>query len=186
MALIQDKLEYYEPDEKTDSICTVYKVFLIFYHIYILVLFVYTFYKTSIASYSWLFFTNLYFGVFPLFAFFREGSYVPSVLRFYNWELSIVSIISIFLVFEGIFIYSVTELCLILGYFVLNVVNTFFCWHITQRIYDGRKGVNGVFQTFMTNNMNNQTYNVTNQKKESTKKFIGKGQTIRNSNYVKV
>ncbi|CRG97050.1 conserved Plasmodium protein, unknown function [Plasmodium gallinaceum] len=186
MSQFYDKLERYEPDEKTKNLCTNYIYFLLFYNSYVLILYIYTFFATSISFYGWLFFMNLYFCVFPVFSFMRN-SYIPILLRFYNWMLLVSSIISIIILFEGIFLYKKLEFYLIIIYSFLTTFNSLLCWNVTQRIFEGKKTVNDILETLRSKSVTKNEYiNSSVKKEEKQKKFIGKGRTIKDSNYVKV
>ncbi|CDO65697.1 conserved Plasmodium membrane protein, unknown function [Plasmodium reichenowi] len=183
---IRDKLERYEPDEETKILCTKYIYFLLFYNSYIFILFIYTFFTTPISSYGWLFFMNLYFCIFPVFAF-MGNSYIPSLLRFYNWMLFVSSIISIFIVLEAIFTFKKIDLYIMICYATLTCCNTFLCWHVTQSIFGGVKAPNSVLDTLRPHTVNQNEYsNKYKKKDDGQKKFIGKGRSIKDSNYIEV
>ncbi|CRH02840.1 conserved Plasmodium protein, unknown function [Plasmodium relictum] len=186
MGQLHDKLERYEPDEQTKNLCTNYIYFLFFYNSYVLILFIYTFFTNSISSFGWLFFMNLYFCVFPVFSFLRN-SYVPTFLRFYNWMLLVSCIISIFILVEGIFLYKKLDLYLMIIYSFLTTFNLILCWNVTQKIFEGRKTVDDILETLKSKDISkNKSTDSSIKKEENQKKFIGKGKTIKDSNYVKV
>lgn len=180
-----DKLERYEPNEEIKKICTNYIFFLFFYNSVVLMLLIYSFFPSNLSPYGWLFFMNLYFCVFPIFTFLRD-TYIPSLLRFYNWMLAIASIISSVLSFQGLFLYTKINLYLIIFYCFLTIFNCVFCWEVTQKIYDGRKvGIDLIdHQNF--GHPINMNFNRVEATKEQTKTFLGEGKTVRNSNYVQV
>lgn len=199
MGHIYEKLERYEPDETTKKLCAKYISFLFLYNSFILFLLICSFFRNYISPYGWLFFMNLYFCVFPVFCFLRN-TYVPSLLRFYNWMLAITSIISLVLVFQGFFIFPKVDFYMIIFYCALSIFNCIFCWKVTQKIYDGIKIESDMLRSFSNVTLDgtiqrqprnfshpaNLNFNRPEVKKEETKTFIGQGKTINNANYVKV
>ncbi|SBT81095.1 conserved Plasmodium protein, unknown function [Plasmodium malariae] len=183
MDRIRDKLERYQPDEKTKILCRKYIFFLTFYNLFVLILFIYSFFTSSLSPYGWLLFTNLYFCVFPVFTFIGK-SYVPSLLRFYNWMLLVSSIISFYIIFEGIFTYAKLDLIFVIIYSLLTWVSTAFCWIATQNIYDGVRMHNSLLDSL--NPKANKKDDENNKKWGIKKKFFGKGKTTKDSNYTEV
>lgn len=195
-----DKLEHYEPDEEIKKMCTNYIFFLFFYNSVVLMLLIYSFFQNNLSPYGWLFFMNLYFCVFPIFTFMRS-TFIPSLLRFYNWMLAVASIISTVLCFQGLFLFTKINLYLIIFYTFITIFNCAFCWEVTQNIYDGRKAGNDLLgnlnsdmmdESFRRNNRQNFNYPINTNlnrgepTKEQKKTFLGEGKTIRDSNYVQV
>ncbi|SBT82743.1 conserved Plasmodium protein, unknown function [Plasmodium ovale] len=186
MDAIRNKLERYKPDEKTKTFCRRYIYFLLFYNFFVLLLFIYCFFTDSLSPYGWLFFTNLYFCAFPLISFMGK-SYIPSLLRSYNWMLLVSSIISVYILFEGIFTYVKTDLYLMILYGVCTWVNTAFCWKATQSIFDGTRTQDSLLDSLNPKSKNKKNNNEEGGKKWGIKKkFFGKGKTTKDASYVKV
>ncbi|KAI4835117.1 hypothetical protein MKS88_005801 [Plasmodium brasilianum] len=111
-------------------------------------------------------------------------SYVPSLLRFYNWMLLVSSIISFYIIFEGIFTYAKLDLIFVIIYSLLTWVSTAFCWIATQNIYDGVRMHNSLLDSL--NPKANKKDDENNKKWGIKKKFFGKGKTTKDSNYTEV
>ncbi|ANQ11158.1 Uncharacterized protein PCOAH_00052530 [Plasmodium coatneyi] len=184
MDQIRNRLDHYQPDDKIKAFCRKYIFFVTFYTFFVLILLIYTFFSTNLSIYGWLLFTNFYFCVFPIFCFIGK-SFIPSLLRFYNWMLLVSSIISFYILFEGIFTYSAKDLSLMMTYGVLTWVNTAFCWKATQSIFDGVRTNDSLLDNLNPKG-NGKKGNNNNKKWGLKKKFFGKGKTTKDSHYVEV
>ncbi|GAW83788.1 hypothetical protein, conserved [Plasmodium gonderi] len=182
---IRNRLEHYQPDDKTKAFCRKYIFFVTFYTFFVLILLIYSFFSTPLSFYGWLFFTNLYFCVFPIVAFIGK-SYIPSLLRFYNWMLLVSSIISIYIIIEGIFTYATADLSLMIIYGIITWTNTALCWKATQSIFDGVRMNNSLLDSLNPKSRNNKGNIEDNKKWKLKKKFFGKGKTTKDSNYEEV
>ncbi|ETW55821.1 hypothetical protein PFUGPA_02156 [Plasmodium falciparum Palo Alto/Uganda] len=101
--------------------------------------------------------------------------------------LFVSSIISIFIVLEAIFTFKKIDLYLMICYATLTCSNTFLCWHVTQSIFGGVKAPNSVLDTLRPHTVNQNEYsNKYKKKDDGQKKFIGKGRSIKDSNYIEV
>ncbi|CAG9472494.1 conserved Plasmodium protein, unknown function [Plasmodium vivax] len=185
MDQIRNRLDHYQPDDKTKAFCRKYIFFVTFYTFFVLILLIYSFFSTKLSIYGWLLFTNLYFCVFPIFSFIGK-SYIPSLLRFYNWMLLVSSIISIYIIIEGIFTYSAKDLSLMITYGVLTWVNTALCWKATQSIFDGVRTQHSLLDSLNPKSNGKKGNNDDNKKWGLKKKFFGKGKTTKDSHYVEV
>ncbi|VWU49517.1 conserved membrane protein, unknown function [Hepatocystis sp. ex Piliocolobus tephrosceles] len=184
MDYVRDILEGYYPDDSTELLCKKYKLFLLLYSIFVFLIFIYSFFITPISPYGWLFFANFYFVVFPAIGFFGE-SYRPSLLRVYNWMLFVSGVISVFIVFEGIFTYPLKDLLLMIIYSALTWANAVSCWKVTQAIFTGRRSQDSLLDSLNPSNGDNDDERQKN-KKWTKKKFFGKGKTPKEENYNKV
>ncbi|CAD2114264.1 conserved Plasmodium protein, unknown function [Plasmodium vinckei] len=176
METFLNKLEQYNPDDATREFCRKYIYYLVVYNIFILILFIYSFYSYSLSPYGWLLFTNMYSCVFPICAFIRK-SYIPSLLRFYNWMLIVTSIFSIYIIFEGLFIYDSKDFTFTIIYSVLTWINMGLCWKATQNIFDGEKEQDTLLDKLNPGFSDSKKNN--NKKWKIKKKFFGKGKTTK-------